>query len=173
VRRIYFAGSPKVKGPKFEATVLRLNFETRWFELWAQAPASPRVLNAQDIADLVGAHGPLHSGKIIEILKDDLDITMPDGGTGEEDLAWFREHKLAVTTYFLEREWPATEQITGTGPCQADDCKGELAYLAGCGECDRCGISHRIVATGTIRKTHPPVPAIDTSIRHRSQVARR
>jgi len=44
--------SPKVKGPKFEATVL--NFESRWFELWAEAPASPRVLNAQDIAGFVG-----------------------------------------------------------------------------------------------------------------------
>jgi hypothetical protein len=53
-----------------------------------------------------------------------------------------------------ERDWPPTEPIAGSGPCQADDCKGKVAYVAGRGECDRCRIAHRVVANGALRRTN-------------------
>jgi hypothetical protein len=84
----------------------------------------------------------------------------PPAGFGEmsaEDLEWFRQHKAAIIEYLVSREWPRTEPVAGSGPCEADDCAGRVSYVAGRGECDRCGIHHRIVVGGALPRYAPPV----------------
>ena len=61
---------PKVKGKKFEPVLLKLNHETRWFEMCSDNPsAKPQPPTAQEIADFVKERVEARSGEICEHFK--------------------------------------------------------------------------------------------------------
>lgn len=56
---------PKIKGPSFEPTLMKLNQETRWFELCDEKPeARPQPLTAQEIANFVAERSEARTDNI-------------------------------------------------------------------------------------------------------------
>ncbi len=58
---------PKVKGQEFEPVPLKLNADTRWFEMCSDSPsAKPEPPTAKEIADFVGKRTEARTGEICE-----------------------------------------------------------------------------------------------------------
>ncbi|MBI4748633.1 MAG: AAA family ATPase [Acidobacteria bacterium] len=61
----------KAKGESFDPTLLRLDFDTRWFEQCAEIPLSGQSsITAQEIADFVERNEPLREKEIIEAFRE-------------------------------------------------------------------------------------------------------